>query len=371
MRRLALHLAALMVAWQPAWSDEAADLARDAARQLEEAAVRLDEASGAADRVAALTRTIRAYEAGLGAMREGLRRAELRERKIRQGLEADEAELTSLLSLLVTRSRQAETETLIHPGGALQTIRAGTLAAAFVPSLQSRVDSLRTDLADLDALVTLQKSGMETLEKGSEGIRMARLHLSDAIAARGGLPDNLATDDAAIEALVNSAETLAAFADSLLPDSGSEGSVMGSAWTMPVTGEVVRNYDEADAAGVRRPGWTLSTQNEALVTAPLPASVRFAGEIPGQGHVAILEPKPGSLVILAGLGTTYVRRGQTVAGGEPIGLMGTTSPSAQEKLNSLGGYGGVFGGERLYLEIRQGRTPVDPAGVPWTGGGKG
>ncbi len=370
MRRIAGLLAALAVAWQPAWSDEAADLARDAARQLDEAAVRLTDASDAVDQVAALTRTVRAYEAGLGAMREGLRRAELREREIRTALEANEGELTTLLSLLATTSRQAQTETLIHPGGALQTIRAGTLAAAFVPSLNERVNTLKADLTDLDTLVSLQKSGIATLEAGSEGIRTARLRLSEAIAARGDLPDSVSTDDAAIEALVNSAETLAAFADSLMPDKGPEGWVTDGAWSLPVTGEVLREYDEADAAGVRRPGWILSTPDEALVTAPVPASVRFAGDVPGQGGVAILEPNPGSLVILAGLASTFVRRGQTVSVGEPIGLMGKTSLAAQENLNGVGGYGGVFGGETLYLEIRQRRTPVDPAGMPWTGGGK-
>ncbi len=370
MRRITTLVAALAVAWQPAWSDEAADLARDAARQLEEAAVRLTEASDAADQVTALTRTVRAYEVGLGAMREGLRRAELREREIRNDLEANEDDLTMLLSLLATTSRQAQTETLIHPGGALQTIRAGTLAAAFVPSLNERVEDLKVDLVDLDTLVSLQKSGIATLEAGSDGIRTARLRLSEAIAARGDLPDSISTDDAAIEALVNSAETLAAFADSLMPDNGTDSWVTDGAWSMPVTGDVLRDYDEADAAGVRRPGWILTTPDEALVTAPVSASVRFAGDVPGQGGVAILEPKPGSLVILAGLASTFVRRGQTVSVGEPIGLMGKTSLAAQENLNGLVGYGGVFGGETLYLEIRQGRTPVDPAGMPWTGGGK-
>jgi hypothetical protein len=53
-----------------------------AADALEEASTMLDQAEGARDRVKALTETIQAFEAGLGAMRSGLRQAAISEAQI-------------------------------------------------------------------------------------------------------------------------------------------------------------------------------------------------------------------------------------------------------------------------------------------------
>jgi hypothetical protein len=76
MLRLALALWCLMALPLAAQTDPA-EAARAAARQIEAAALSLQEAESARDRVRALTETVQAYEAGLAAMRDGLRRAAL------------------------------------------------------------------------------------------------------------------------------------------------------------------------------------------------------------------------------------------------------------------------------------------------------
>lgn len=336
-------------------------LAREAAEALGNAAAGLAAAEAAPDRIAALTETIRAYEVGLSAMREGLREAALREREAAAALAGEEGELSALLAMLQKVTRAGKAQSVLHPGGAIETVRAGLLTSTLVPALEERTGELARDLSNLEALRTVQQAGIETLEEGHRDLREARLKLSTAILERTDLPPLVATDQAAMEAVINSAETLAAFADSLV----SEGDVAGNPaepWEMPVIGKVVRDFDEADPAGVRRPGWTIATAAEALVTAPADASVRYVGNMPGSGPVTILETAPGTLVILNGYSKSFVRLRQIVSGGEPIALMGGSDVALpQENLNKTPLVGGQPRDETLYIEIRQGQAPVDPA----------
>ena len=341
-----------------------AETATEAATlRLSEAALQLEAAEGAGDRIAALTSTVRAYEAGLAAMREGLVAVTLRERALVAELEREDAGLAEFLTLLQTVSRHVEAEALVHPGGALPNIQAGMLVSSMVPDLQARATALETRLVEVGELRSLQEAGMATLEEGRVGARAARLALSEALTNRTDLPPRHATDDAAMEALLNSTETLQAFADALVREVEAAPEPGSGAWMQPVTGEILRRFDEADAAGVRRPGLIFATPPEALVVAPAAATVLFAGEVPDQGNVVILEPEAGLLVVLAGIGRGFVQSGQIVAKGEGLGLMGGQIPAAQEKLNDLLRNSGLPGEETLYMEVRQGREPIDPTSL--------
>lgn len=76
---LAIALASgCLPALAQAGSDAPGEGARQAADDLR-GAVEVLNAARVRDRVAALTRTIRAYEFGLGALRDGLRRAAIRD----------------------------------------------------------------------------------------------------------------------------------------------------------------------------------------------------------------------------------------------------------------------------------------------------
>ena len=359
MRLVGAVFAVVLLAGAARAQDNVAAEAREAAAALGRAAEALAAAETAPDRIDALTETIRAYEAGLAAMREDLRRAALREREVEASLAGQDAELGEFLVLLQRVSRSGQATSALHPAGAVETVRSGILASALVPALKERSAALETELADLAALRAVQEAGVAILAEGLGQVRDARLRLSAAISERTDLPPSAATDDAAMEALINSSETLAAFADSLALGAGEDAGEQ--AWAMPVLGQVVRTFEEADASGIRRPGWLMATAPEALVTAPASATVRFSGVVPGSGPVIILETSPGQLVILSGHAQSFVRRDQIVDGGEPIALMGGGRPPEQEKLNETSHTGGQSGDETLYMEVRQGQAPVDPA----------
>ncbi len=66
-------------------------------------------------------------------------------------------------------------------------------------------------------------------------------------------------------------------------------------------------------------------------------------------------------MILAGLETVYGEVGEVIAAGAPLGLMGGGEPGVTEFLVSVQDGGGARDTETLYMELRQGTEPVDPA----------
>ncbi|MXQ08590.1 peptidoglycan DD-metalloendopeptidase family protein [Alphaproteobacteria bacterium GH1-50] len=357
-----LVLCALLAFAPPAWAeDDAASIARRASDLLSQAALALSEAEGSGAEIRALTETVRAYELGLTALRQGLRQAAAEERQVRERLAPRTRALSDLTVVLYTQARLGTARTLAHPGGALDRLRAAGAASAMVPAVGEEVDAMSADLASIDALAQLQRAALRQLEDGAEGIREARTALANAIAERDDRPEPLATDTAAMEALINSTETLSAFADTLVGGGEASGNDSGSLWELPVRGQVRRGYKEPDAAGVTRPGWVVETPPLALVTAPALSTIRFEGTLPGQGHVVILEPAPGKTMILAGLGEVFVARGDIVSAGDPIGLMPGTEADANQNLIEDPLAGGQRGTETLYIETRRAQAPMDPA----------
>ena len=349
--------------WAASALAEEARPAEAAALRLTEAAAQLEAARGASDRIGALTETVRAYEAGLSAMREGLVSVALRQRSVEAALLAEDAHLAEFLALLQTVSRRGDARALAHPGNALETIQAGLLVSTVVPDLKARAGALEVRYRELSDLNAVLGAGIATLEDGVRGAREARLQLAEALTNRTDLPPRQAMDEAATEALLNSTETLTAFADALASREIEPAVIEPGSWRAPVAGEVAAAFGAEDAVGVARPGLVFAAPDEALVVAPADGSVRFSGPVPEQGGVVILEPKAGYLVILAGLERSFVRQGQIVAKGEPIGLMGGKLANAQENLNELLRNGSLLGRETLYMEVRQGLSPIDPASL--------
>ena len=340
--------------------------AERAAADLDAAAVALREAGGARDRVAALTRTVQAYEDGLSALRDGLRAASLRERALRAELDADSERLSQIFGILLSMQTSPETLVLLHPSGPTATARAGMVVSDVVPGLTAEVEVLRLQLEEIALLRALQESAVGTLTEGLDGVQAARTALSQAVSDRTDLPDRITTDDAAMQALIDSAETLQGFASSFVtadPAGGDEAfAAVRGALPLPVTGVVLRGFGEADAAGVRRPGLLLATEPRALVTAPWPSTIRYAGPLLDYGNVIILEPESGYLLVLAGLGDVYGGSGDVIEAGSAVGLMGGAAPRPGQILLEAADGGGQDRTETLYIELRDSEDPIDPAG---------
>ncbi|MGQ0565850.1 MAG: murein hydrolase activator EnvC family protein [Gemmobacter sp.] len=351
----------------PARAQTIADTAAAASADLQAAITALDQAATSKDRVAALTTTIRAYEAGLAALREALRQARLRETQLTLRFEAERGRLTQLLGVLSQIDADPGPLLLLHPSGPVGTARSGMILAEIAPALQAEAERLRAELTELRDLQALQTASTATLAEGLGRAQVARTALSQAISDRTDLPRRFDDDPAAMQALLDSAGTLDAFAAGLAPDAGgtADFAARRGRLPLPVQGTLLRRAEEADAAGVRRPGLTLATRPQALVTAPHAGTIRYRGPLLDYGNVMILEPGGDYLLVLAGLETVYGEVGEVVAEGAALGLMGgAEAPDARAEFMALPDAGGaVRETETLYMELRRGTVPEDPA--PW------
>lgn len=370
MIRIAVLLCLIAV---PLRAETVAEQAMKASADLQAAVAALEEATEARDRVAALSRTIRAYEAGLAALRGALREAALREATLTRAFDAKRDGIGRLLGVLATMEANPGPLLLLHPEGAVGSARSGMILADVTPALQAEALALKAQLQELADLRALQLSAGEVLEKGLASAQTARTELSKAISDRTDLPTRFTEDPEVLKGLLDSADTLDAFAAGLSPDetSGTSFAAEKGRLPLPVLGTVLRLPDEADAAGVRRPGVTLATQPRALVTAPWSATIRYRGPLLDYGNVMILEPGDGYLVVLAGMETLYGEVGEVVAADAPLGLMGGPRKATAEFVAGSPDGSGGRGTETLYMELRQGAAPVDPmewfAGLPRTG----
>lgn len=339
--------------------------AQAAAVRLQETRAILEAAEGRSDRVAALTQTVQAYEDGLAALRDGLRRAAIRQRTLEADLEARSDEVARLLGVLQTMGRAPAPLLLLHPSGPTGTARSGMMLAEVTPALQERVEALRVQLEEVAILRGLQTDALTILEDGLDGAQTARAELSEAISQRTDLPQRFEDDPVATALLLASSETLEAFASGLadvsLEGAGPDARALMGTIELPVAGQVLRRFEEPDAAGIVRPGILIATRPRALVTAPVSATVRYAGPLLDFGDVIILEPASDVLWVIAGMEDVFGEVGQVVPDGTPIGLMGGISPDAQDILTASAQGSAGQQTETLYLEVRDRQGAVDPA----------
>lgn len=360
---------ALMFASPLSAQGDASVQAREAIALLEQASEKLNEATGARDRVRALTETIQAFETGLSAMRTGLRQASILETQLSARLLARDNEVGQLLAVLQNIGT-ANPTVFLHPDGPTGTARAGLLLTELTPALNQRADQLRRDLEDVKNLRVLQEDAEARLRTSLTAVQEARRALNQAMADRVDLPKRFSEDPVSTAILIASTETLDGFASGLseivadedtsvdIP-SGIEGQI--GALPLPVQSIVLRGMNEPDAAGVVRPGLLLATRPRAIVISPTAATIRYQGPLLDFGNVIILEPRSDTLFVIAGLETVYGDIGQVIAAGTPVGLMGGVEVSGE--LSTVGEGTGAARSETLYIEVRQDNVPQDP--VSW------
>lgn len=350
---------------------QAATEAAEAAEMLRAAVDQLDEALTQDDQVASLTRMIRAYEQGLSALRSGLRRAGLREQEIRGEFDARRERLSRVLGVMTAMQKSPETMLLLHPAGPESSARAGMILDAVAPGLEAEAKGMQKKLEEIRAVRAIQLNAANTLAQGLGQVQEARRLLASAVTDRSDLPVRFGEDPKELTALVQSADTLEAFASGITGLEQDVGAPMADfegaqgSLALPAIGKIIHRYNEPDAAGVARPGLVIATSPAALVTTPWPATIRYRGPLLDYGNVMIVEPARGYLMIFAGLAQVFGETGDVLAAGEPVGLMGGEEPPAQEfgaefVANAATGTG-AGQSETLYVELRRGKETLDPA----------
>ena len=361
MRRTAALLA-LALLW-PAASRAAADpggMAAAAAR-IAEAGTALDAAVATPDQVTGLGQAVMDYEAALAALRGEVAAAGQRAETLATGFAARRVEIARFLAALEAMSRsRRDAAPSLHPQGPLAAARAGAMLERLDPALKAEAGTLAAQVRALQDARAAYGQGSDQLAAGLDKLAAAHAALASAMARAAppltdpGVPavTMMARDSASLTALA------AALAET--PGAPPPPADAGEAFRWPVAGTVLSRFNAPDAAGVRRPGLVLGAPPQSLVSAPADAVVRYAGPFLEYGFVVVLEPAPETMLVLAGLERLQVATGATVKRGDFLGLLGGRPLDVEEYVMLPDADTGSGGSETLYIEVRQGRGPVDP-----------
>lgn len=335
--------------------------------RLRAAEAALSAASEPRLRLAALGEAAAAQEAALAALRAELRALAPRRAEALAALEAERRAGFAAASALDRLARAPGGAFFAHPGGAVAAARAGMMLGDAAPALALRAEAARLRLAGFAVLEAERRRAADAAAAALEALRATRAEIAEAIAARAareGLPPALeraAQRDAA--ALAEAAGALAALLSSPAAEQGAD---LPAGLPPPALGRLARGRGVAPPSASRggpAAGVALATEPWALVRAPATATLRYAGQVGGLGLVAVLEPAPGVLIVLQGLSRIDRTAGETLLAGEPLGAMGGPPPASEEFLVEATAPGGAEGEQTLYIEVRQGGIPVDPAAL--------
>ena len=128
---------------------------------------------------------------------------------------------------------------------------------------------------------------------------------------------------------------------------GAAGAATPGSLAAPVAGRVTRGWGQPAEDGPAT-GITYATPPGAFVSSPCAGRIAFAAPFRSYGQLVIVECRANSDrtsldIVLAGLARIDAAPGHAVKQGEPVGRMaGSAAPL-------------------LYVELRCGGTPIDPA----------
>lgn len=236
----------------------------------------------------------------------------IREAALAARIGVNRSRLAHLLGALQRFSRDPPPPLLTPPEEARDSVRAAILIRAMTPELQRRAQALAAQSAELT--------------------RLRR----EAAAADGErfVSESEAADLQRVDGLFASAQNAQAAA---LPAPTHIAPPIGSRITSPYGGRLTSGAPSRGLEYGEAPG-------EAVLS-PAAGVVDYAGPLEGWGQVLILRCGGGYHIVLAGLSAIIVQPGQSVASGQAVGtLPDRVNPPA-----------------RLYMEVRLGAEPIDPA----------
>jgi septal ring factor EnvC (AmiA/AmiB activator) len=366
--------------------------AEELGHQADAAAARIADLQA---QTAAVAQRAQDSESTLSQLEEELRKLEKSEAATRADLMGEQSRLVDSLAAMQRLSMQPREAMILRPGAPIDTVRSAMLLRVAVSALQERASALRQGLdrlRDLRVEIARRRAGQESSAAAlrAENERLAGLlqqmqeaqqsaaaereetgRRLEALSARSkdlrDLLDKLEGERKTQEAKERQEAALPppAASPEAPPSAEPEASVPraspaatrrirafptdGKGVVLPARGRLVERFGEPGAAGFKNRGIALQTRAGADVVAPFDGQVVFRGPFSGYGEILLIAHRGGYYTVLAGLGRTVATVGQWLVAGEPVGMMGPSDA----------------GNPKLYVELRRGDDPIDPA--PWLG----
>ena len=334
---------------------------------LDVATTDLRNAKNAKKRVKSLSQAIQSYEETLAILRISIRDLSLQKSQLKNIFNQNESEFMQLLGVLAAVQKTPIAGQMLHPDGPLATARSGMIISDIIPILQENVNQIRDQVIALEQLSNTQFQAQVSLEAGLLELQKAHSNLGRAVANRETLPKRFSADPEKLQLLIKASKDLETFAEAVQTIAINEPTVSlpsvrdrKGQLKLPARGKVLRKFNEADAAGVKRSGIILATDPRAIVTSPTAATIRYLGPLLDYGNVAILEPQNGLLFVFAGMDTLYGEIGQVIPALSPIGLMPSQGNDVDKIFKTkANNYSGKLS-ETLYVEVRSGSNAENP-----------
>ncbi len=323
-------------------------------------------------------------------------RAKVKEQ--REKLDDKSAQMSTLLVLMQSMSREPPPLLITHTRDALKMIRSGMVLSTFYSDIEKLAVQLSTEVAQLEA--SQKEAELQEQRRKSEQLQNARLKSQiDMLLAenREQLDTNATTLETLksvtkvnVSSMKSLEEMLPALDNAAIKKPGGSGAAEpkkgvelapdGARTAMlqpgqmkpsipfanaqgflplPVQGKVLLKFGQSDQDGTSSKGIHLETRPGAQVISPCDGLVLYTGPFRSYGQLLIIDPGGGYHVVIAGMERIEAQQGQFVLAGEPIAAMGAQTRTGDKTPKR----------PTLYVEFRKDQQSIDPE--PWWSGGKG
>lgn len=323
---------------------------------------------------------------------------------IKQSLAERRGVIAEILAALQRMGRKPPPAVLVAPEDMLQAIRTSMLLGAVLPEMQSEIDALAADLADLvqsrkaiaderaeltaraaslaaerARIAALVEERQSALTGAEQALGSERRRIADLAKQAADLEDLVAKMESEVTAAARGAEAarkadeasgardqasgvrqkvaLGPFSDPTRLAPATSFPETKGLLPLPVSGMLVKNFGQPDGFGGVEKGMLIATRTGAFVASPCDGWVSYAGPYRSYGQLLIVNAGRGYHIILAGMDRIHVNVGQFILAGEPVASMGDGSTRTAAAI-AVGATQPI-----LYVEFRKDGAAIDPG--PW------
>ncbi len=354
-------------------------------------------------------RQAQATEDRMNRLEERLRALTDSDAAIRKSLIARRAVIAEILAALQRMGRRPPPAVLVRPEDVLAAIRTSMMLGAVVPELRGEADTLAGDLAELvrvrgliaadrealkkdlagwaaerqrlDALIATRRSRQAEIESSLTAERQKSLELGAQAKSLKDLVDRMEGELSSARRAADAVRAAAEREQRAIQEKFAAAGARDPArlapkvkfaeargdLPRPVSGALVRGFNQPDGQGGTTRGISLRTRGKAIVSSPADGWVSFAGPFRSYGRLLIINAGDGYYLLLAGMDQINVEVGQFVLAGEPVAVMGegsgtpaSTPPTVTQAASQRDD---DRGDPVLYVEFRKDGGSIDPE--PW------
>jgi len=294
----------------------------------------------------------------------------------RTDLVQGEDALEDLMASLAVSGRHRPPALLTQPQNANQAIRAAILMGEVAPQVQDKTSTLTSEITKLRRLERQVLREQKVLAAADAALALKQEEITQMTAAKRSAFEDVNADAislrqraeslgekaSSIRELIAALEAAAPAAPRLKPrltlaekpptrtasrpalPRPTVSQPLG-VLAVPATGRMVRAWGDNMPGGAKSESVGFATRSGAQVSAPISGTVEFSGPFRSYGQLLILSTSDGYHVLLWGMSSSYVSVGQSVQQGEPVAKMAERASGEPE----------------LYMEVRRGGKPMDPA----------